>query len=106
MSVNESVITASGTKKHKGLLEAINKDLGIKYIEDVYIAPVLRQTVRIVAEQKEKDFAKNIANSFMLQQQFNDKNIVESLKKSRKNDQEIAYYLVKNLNPKVNKYNW
>ena len=106
LSVNESVITASGTKKHKGLLEAINKDLGIKYIEDVYIAPVLRQTVRIVAEQKEKDFAKNIANSFMLQQQFNDKNIVESLKKSRKNDQEIAYYLVKNLNPKVNKYNW
>lgn len=103
---DEWIINRNQSLKHDKLLDSINKGVAEKYINEVYIAPVLRQTVRIVAEQKEKDFAKNIANSFMLQQQFNDKNIVESLKKSRKNDQEIAYYLVKNLNPKVNKYNW
>jgi len=102
----EWVINRTQSLKHDKLLESINKGKVESFINEVYLAPVLRKQMQKHEESKNKSFANNIANSILLKQSLNDGNILESLKKSRKNDQEIAMFLVKNLNPKVNKYNW
>ena len=103
---DEWVINRTQSIKHDKLLESINKGKVESFINEVYLAPVLRKQIQKHEESKNKSFANNIANSILLKQYLNDGNILESLKKSRKNDQEIAMFLVKNLNPKVNKYNW
>jgi len=103
---DEWIINRTQSIKHDKLLESINKGKVESFINEVYLAPVLRKQMQKHEESKNKSFANNIANSILLKQSLNDGNILESLKKSRKNDQEIAMFLVKNLNPKVNKYNW
>lgn len=104
LSRNESVITAEGTKRHKGLLEAINKGKGELFIHEVYLAPILKQTAKLIQEQKQNDFAKNIANSFMLKQTLNDGNILESLKMTRKQAKENALFIAKTLSQNKNRY--
>lgn len=103
ISNGESVITAKATKQHKALLTAMNKGIGDKYIAEYYIAPILKQQIQRVNEEKEKSFAKNIANSIVLKQHLNDINILDSLKQSRKNDKKLAEYLANAI--KSNKQN-
>lgn len=103
ISNGESVITARATKQHKALLTAMNKGIGDKYIAEYYIAPILKQQIQRVNEEKEKSFAKNIANSIVLKQHLNDINILDSLKQSRKNDKKLAEYLANAI--KSNKQN-
>lgn len=103
ISNGESVITAAATKRHKGLLSAMNKGIADKYIAEYYIAPILKQQIIKVNEEKDKSFARNIANSIILKQKLNDANILESLKTSRRNDKKIAEYLANTI--KSSKYN-
>ena len=103
---DEFIINRKEAIKHDRLLEAINNGRAEKYIHEMYLAPVLKQTAKRIKEQQQKDFATNIANSMMLQGEFKDVNILDSLKMSRQNDREIAQYIVKNISPNVNKYNW
>jgi hypothetical protein len=103
---DEFVINRKEALKHDKLLEAINNGRADKYIHEMYLAPVLKQTAKRIREQQSKDFASNIANSMMLQNEFKDVNILDSLKMSRQNDKEIAHYIVKHINPNINKYNW
>ncbi len=103
ISNGESVITAAATKQHKGLLSAMNKGIADKYIAEYYIAPILKQQIIKVNEEKDKSFARNIANSIILKQKLNDANILESLKTSRRNDKKIAEYLANTI--KSSKYN-
>jgi len=103
---DEFIINRKEALKHDRLLEAINNGRADKYIHEMYLAPVLKQTAKRIREQQSKDFASNIANSMMLQNEFKDVNILDSLKMSRQNDKEIAHYIVKHINPNINKYNW
>lgn len=103
---DEFIINRKEAIKHDRLLEAINNGRAEKYIHEMYLAPVLKQTAKRIKEQQQKDFATNIANSMMLQGEFKDVNILDSLKMSRQNDREIAQYIVKHISPNVNKYNW
>jgi len=103
---DEFVINRKEALKHDKLLEAINNGRADKYIHEMYLAPVLKQTAKRIREQQSKDFASNIASSMMLQNEFKDVNILDSLKMSRQNDKEIAHYIVKHINPNINKYNW
>jgi len=103
---DEFIVNRKDALKHDKLLEAINNGRAEKYIHEMYLAPVLKQTAKRIREQQSKDFASNIANSMMLQNEFKDVNILDSLKMSRQNDKEIAHYIVKHINPNINKYNW
>ena len=103
---DEFIVNRKEAIKHDRLLEAINNGRAEKYIHEMYLAPVLKQTAKRIKEQQQKDFATNIANSMMLQGEFKDVNILDSLKMSRQNDREIAQYIVKHISPNVNKYNW
>jgi hypothetical protein len=47
------------------------------------------------ADLKDQSFARNLANSMSLN--FKDGNLLDSMKQSRKNDKEIAHFIVKNL---------
>ena len=107
ISNGESVITAAATKQHKGLLSAMNKGIADKYIAEYYIAPILKQQIIKVNEEKDKSFARNIANSIILKQKLNDANILESLKTSRRNDKKIAEYLANTIkSSKHNSRSW
>jgi hypothetical protein len=103
---DEFVVNRIDAIKNESLLEAINKGKANQHIAQYYTAPILKEQVQRMNDEKDKSFARNIANSILLNQSLNDKNILESLKRSRKNDQEIAHFLVKELAPKNNKYNW
>lgn len=107
ISNGESVITASATQRHKELLKAMNKGIGDRYIAEYYIAPILKQQIQKVNDEKEKSFAKNLANSIILKQSLNDYNILESLKQSRRNDRQIAKYLADSFkSSKQNSRSW
>lgn len=107
ISNGESVITASATQRHKELLKAMNKGIGDRYIAEYYIAPILKQQIQKVNDEKEKTFAKNLANSIILKQSLNDYNILESLKQSRRNDKQIAKYLADSFkSSKQNSRSW
>lgn len=43
ISNRESIITAKGTAKHKGVLEAINKDKFDEYISNIYLKNILKE---------------------------------------------------------------
>ena len=103
---DEFVVNRIDAIKNESLLDAINKGKANQHIAQYYTAPILKEQVQRMNDEKDKSFARNIANSILLNQSLNDKNILESLKRSRKNDQEIAHFLVKELAPKNNKYNW
>lgn len=104
LSRGESVITSEATQKHKGLLEAINKGKANFYIEEVYLAPILKNHAKKMQEQKDAGFAQTLVNSLRLNSNFKDGNLLESLKMIRQNDKEIAQYIVKNLKDN-NSYN-
>lgn len=93
LSVGESVITAKGTKRTAPLLEAINKGTEMSFIEEMYIAPALKKQIIKIQQEKDKSFAQNIANSSMVNFQFKDGRLLDSLKQSRKNDKEIGRYI-------------
>ncbi len=93
LSVNESVIIPEATDKYRGLLEAMNKKNADKYINDYYIAPVLKRQIKKMNEHKEKSFANNLASSMMFN--FKDENLLDSLRQSRKNDRDNTLYLAK-----------
>lgn len=105
---DEWIIKRSESKKQDRLLHAINNGQTRKYINEIYIAPALREQKRNYEKNKSNDFATNIANSMMLGgSSFKDGNILEALKMSRKNDKEIAQFLVKELKSNSrNSRNW
>lgn len=93
----EYVSTIEATSQHKGLLEAMNKGKESKYIQDFYIAPILRAQIKKQSEQKDNSFASNIANSLALNSNFKDSNLLDSMKQSRRAEKENFMYLVKAL---------
>lgn len=107
LSKDESVVIAEGTYKHRGLLEAMNKNQGEKYIQDFYIAPILRAQLKKQSELKDSSFASNIANSLALNSEFKDENLLDSLKQSRKSERENFNQLIKVLSSgNSNKRKW
>lgn len=104
LSKGESVITADATATDRALFEAFNKGKGKKYIYENYVMPALQEQINKFSKNKEQSFAQNIANSMLLNSgKFNDANIIEHLKLSRKSDKENVRYLAQIL--KQNNYN-
>lgn len=107
LSVDESVITADGTEKHRGLLTAINKGKGAEYLNNIYIAPALRKQKEKFEKEKESIFANNLIKSILLNQnQFKDENIVNGLRLIRKEEKENTQMLITALNGKNNKHRY
>lgn len=92
---DEWIIKRDESIKHDKLLNAINSGKGEDYIYNQFVVPALKQQLKKVAEQKDKSFADNLSKSMMFN--FKDENLLDSLKQSRKNDKQIAMYLVKEL---------
>ena len=92
---DEMIINRNDAMKNDKLLGAINSGKGQQFIFDHYIAPALKAQQQKNAENKEKSFASNLANSMSLN--FKDGNLLDSLKQSRKNDKDIAIYLGKKI---------
>lgn len=90
---DEWIVNRNESMKNDKLLDAINKGNADKYIFDNYISPAIKDQQKKNADAKEKSFASNLANSMGLN--FKDGNLLDSLKKSRQNDKEIALYLGK-----------
>lgn len=102
---DEWIIRRDQAIKHDKLLSAINKGNGDDYIYSQFVAPALRMQMKKVAEQKEKSFASNLANSMMFN--FKDENLLDSLKQSRKNDKDNTVYLAKVIQQnKINPRQW
>lgn len=97
LSKGESVITAEATSQYSGLLKAMNKKQAGKFINEYYIAPALKAQRKRFEEKKDRSFAESLMKSVSLNGKFNDENLLDSLKAVRKNDREIAHYLVKEL---------
>lgn len=97
ISDQESVITADATEHYSGLLKAMNKNQGGKFIQDFYIAPALKAQKKKYDEGKDKSFADNLMRSITMNGNFKDVNLLDSLKQSRKNDRDIALFLAKEL---------
>jgi len=93
----EFVNTIEATNRNSGLLEAMNKNKEQKYIQDFYIAPILRAQIKKQSEQKDNSFASNIANSLALNSNFKDGNLLDSMKQSRRAEKENFMYLAKAL---------
>lgn len=92
---DEMIINRNDAMKNDKLLGAINSGKGQQFIFDHYIAPALKAQQQKNAENKEKSFASNLANSMGLN--FKDGNLLDSMKQSRKNDKDIAIYLGKKI---------
>jgi hypothetical protein len=107
LSKGESVIIADESSKHEGLLKAMNKRQTTKYINEFYIAPALKAQKKKYESAKEASFADNILKSMMINNGFNDDNLLESMKQSRRNDREIAMFMVKELkDSQRSKHKW
>lgn len=107
ISRDESVITADGTDKHRGLLVAINKGKGHDYLKQVYLAPALKAQKQQLENQQSADLASNIAKAIMFNSsQFKDENIVNALKTLRKSERESAMLLLNAFETKNNKYRY
>lgn len=96
--VDEFVVKRDEAMKNDPLLNAINKGKADSFIYDFYVAPALKAQQKKNAENREKSFANNLAGSLGFN--FKDKNLLESLKQSRKNDRENTLFLAKELKPK------
>ncbi|MES2592411.1 MAG: hypothetical protein V4608_11030 [Bacteroidota bacterium] len=103
----EWVSTIEAYNSHSGLLEAMNKKQGDKYIQDVYIAPILKAQLKKNSEKQDNSFASNIANSLALHSSFKDGNLLDSMKQSRKAERENALLIAKAIaKNQPNKRNW
>ena len=105
---DEYVINRKDAIKNASLLEAINSGTAEEFINQKFIAPVLREQERKYAEAKDSAFADNIVNSMLLNSgQFKDSNLLESLKRSRQSDRENAIFIVKELTKRTsNSRSW
>lgn len=105
---DEFVINRKDAMKNASLLEAINSGTAEEFINQKFIAPVLREQERKYAEAKDSSFANNIVNSMLLNSgQFKDGNLLESLKRSRQSDRENAIFIVKELTKRTsNSRSW
>lgn len=98
LSNGESVITADATSKYSGLLKAMNKKQAGEFINEFYIAPALKAQKKKYETDKDKSFADSIMRSIVLNSgKLNDTNILDGLKQGRKNDRDIAQFIVKEL---------
>lgn len=94
----EYIINRKDSKDNKGLLEAINKGNGSKYIEDKFIAPMLKEQQKKFNQMKDNAFSDNLVNSMILNSSnFKDSNLLDSMKRSRQADRENIEYLVSKL---------
>jgi len=105
---DEWIIKRNESIKNDGLLEAINKGKGQKYIHEVYVAPALKEQIKKHSQSKDSSFAQNIAQSMLFNSgKLNDGNILESLKMQRKADKENIKYLAKVISQNnYNARNW
>lgn len=94
---DEFVVRRSESIKNDRLLTAINKGQAAKFIKEFYIAPALKAQKRKHQSEKELSFADSLVKSMSLNPSFNDSGILEGLKMNRKNDREIAHFIVKEL---------
>ena len=92
---DEWIIKRDEAIKNDSLLSAINKGQTDKFIYTNYVAPALKAQIKKNSDDKQKSFADSLASSMMFN--FKDENLLDSLKMSRKNDKEIAKYLVSEL---------
>ena len=100
---DEFVVNRKSAKQHSDLLEAINDGVANEFIQQRFIAPMLKEQERKFAEQKQKNFADNIINSMMYNSaQFKDSNLLESLKRSRQADRENVQYLAEVIKHNMN----
>ena len=96
--VDEYVINRKDAIKNYGLIEAINKGQAERFINQMYLAPILKAQQKKFNESKDNAFADNIVNSMMFNSgQFKDGNLLEALKRNRQSDRENAMYIVKEL---------
>jgi hypothetical protein len=96
----EYIINRKDSKDNKSLLEAINTGNGNKYIEDKFIAPMLKEQQKKFNQMKDNAFSDNLVNSMILNSSnFKDGNLLDSMKRSRQADKENMEYLVKQLKP-------
>lgn len=95
--VDEFVVTRQEAIKNDRLLNAINAGNAAKFIKEFYIAPALKSQRRKYEERKDRTFADSLVNSLAMNSSFKDANLLDSLKMSRKNDKEIAMFIVKEL---------
>lgn len=105
----EWFINRKESKKNDPLLAAVNSGRIEKYIWDNYTAPALKAHQQKNTEAKQSSFSDNLAKSMILNSgAFKDTNIVDGLKMIRKNDREIAQFIVKELknNNSKNPYNF
>lgn len=94
---DEFVIRRSESIKHDRLLTAINKGQAARFIKEFYIAPALKAQRKKHESAKQESFADSLIKSMSLNPSFNDSGILEGLKMNRKNDREIAHFIVKEL---------
>lgn len=104
----EYIINRKDTQGNKKMLEAINKGLAEKYIYETYIAPALKMQAKEYESSKSKSFAENIASSMLLSSgKFNDANLLNELRQSRKAERENFQKLTKVLRGQSqSKRNW
>jgi hypothetical protein len=96
----EYIINRKDSKDNKSLLEAINTGNGNKYIEDKFIAPMLKEQQKKFNQMKDNAFSDNLVNSMILNSSnFKDSNLLDSMKRSRQADKENMEYLIKQLKP-------
>lgn len=105
---DEFVINRNDARKNADLLEAINSGTANEFINQKFIAPILREQERKHNEYKENAFADSIVNSMLLNSgQFKDANLLEALKRNRQSDRENTMILVKELSKRThNSRSW
>jgi len=103
----EYIINRKHSKENKSLLEAINKGNGSKYIEDKFIAPMLKEQQKKFNQMKDNAFSDNLINSMILNSSnFKDSNLLDSMKRSRQADKENALLIINSLKSNYNSRKW
>ena len=91
----ESVVHAKATKQWTNELKAMNDMKFEDYVISKYVVPALREQQKEVMKHQNNSLAQNMANSIMLNQKFNDGNIVEILKRVNSSTKENSKILSK-----------
>ena len=103
----EYIINRKHSKENKSLLEAINTGNGSKYIEDKFIAPMLKEQQKKFNQLKDSAFSDNLVNSMILNSSnFKDSNLLDSMKRSRQADKENALLIINSLKSNNNSRKW
>jgi hypothetical protein len=89
LSKGESVMTAEETKKHKAMFTAIRKGGWESYKFENIITPAIDQVLAGGFE--------GMGASFMLQNNFNDKNLIRGLDRMRTSEKDSARFIVQEL---------